>query len=110
MICLPDPDVAIVERRDSIVRALRGLVAAGNVIEIKKGQYQGGLFSASNIDASVTGTVVQGPMVSAYGDVSTWQGGELSFPSISFPTSGSSGFTGPLPLPRLLAPRQFGGG
>jgi hypothetical protein len=83
---------------------------AGNGIEIKKGQYQGGLFAASNIDASVTGTVVQGPMVSAYGDVATGQGGELSFPSISFPTSGSSGFTGPLPLPRLLAPRQFGGG
>ena len=83
---------------------------AGNGIEIKKGQYQGGLFAASTIDASVTGTVVQGPMVSAYGDVATGQGGELSFPSISFPTSGSSGFTGPLPLPRLLAPRQFGGG
>ena len=83
---------------------------AGNGIEIKKGQYQGGLFAGNKIDASVTGTVVQGPMVSAYGDVATGQGGELSFPSISFPTSGSSGFTGPLPLPRLLAPRQFGGG
>ena len=33
MICLPDPDAGIVERRGSIVRALRGLVAAGNVIE-----------------------------------------------------------------------------
>jgi hypothetical protein len=83
---------------------------AGNGIEIKKGQYQGGLFAASTVDASVTGTVVQGPMVSAYGDVKTGQGGELSFPSISFPTSGSSGFSGPLPLPRLLAPRNFGGG
>ena len=83
---------------------------AGNGIEIKKGQYQGGLFAANKIDATVTGTVVQGPMVSAYGDVATGQGGELSFPSISFPTSGSSGFTGPLPLPRLLAPRNFGGG
>ena len=49
-------------------------------------------------------------MVSAYSDVAAGQGGELSFPSISFPTSGSSGFTGPLPLPRLLAPRNFGGG
>ncbi len=39
---------------------------AGNGIEIKKGQYQGGLFAANKIDASVTGTVVQGPMVSAY--------------------------------------------
>ena len=83
---------------------------AGDGIEIKKGQYQGGLFAANKIDASVTGTVVQGPMVSAYSDVATGQGGELSFPPISFPTSGSSGFTGPLPLPRLLAPRNFGGG
>ena len=33
MICLPDPDVGIVERRGSIVGELRGLVAAGNVIE-----------------------------------------------------------------------------
>ena len=33
MICLPDPDVGIVERRSSIVGALRGLVAAGNVID-----------------------------------------------------------------------------
>jgi hypothetical protein len=83
---------------------------AGNGIEIKKGQYQGGLFAGKNVDATVTGTVVQGPMVSAYGNVSTGQGGELSFPPISFPTSGSSGFTGPLPLPKLLAPRFFGGG
>jgi len=82
----------------------------GNGIEIKKGQYQGGLFAGKNIDATVTGTVVQGPMISAYGSVSTGQGGELSFPAISFPTSGSSGFTGPLPRPKLLAPRQFTGG
>jgi hypothetical protein len=79
-------------------------------IDIDKGQYQGGLFAANKISATVTGTVVQGPMVSAYSDVAAGQGGELSFPSISFPTSGSSGFTGPLPLPRLLAPRNFGGG
>jgi hypothetical protein len=83
---------------------------AGNGIEIKKGQYQGGLFAANKVDATVTGTVVQGPMVSAYADVATGQGGELSFPSIAFPTSGSSGFSGPLPLPRLLAPRHFAGG
>ena len=33
MICLPTPDAAIVERHASIVRALRALVAPGNVIE-----------------------------------------------------------------------------
>ena len=60
----------------------------GNGIEIKKGQYQGGLFAGKNVDATVTGTVVQGPMISVYGNVSAGQGGELSFPPISFPTSG----------------------
>jgi glycolate oxidase len=33
MICLPIPDATIVARRSAIVRELRGLVAAGNVIE-----------------------------------------------------------------------------
>jgi hypothetical protein len=79
-------------------------------IGIKKGQFQGGLFAARNIEAIVSGTVVQGPMISAYANVSAGQSGDLSFPAISFPSSGTSGFTGPLPLPRLLPPRQFGGG
>jgi glycolate oxidase len=33
MICLPEPNAAIVARRADIVRALRGLVRAGNVID-----------------------------------------------------------------------------
>ena len=33
MICLPEPDAAIIARRDGIVRALRGLVAPANVID-----------------------------------------------------------------------------
>ena len=33
MICLPTPDAAIVERRASIVHALRSLVSPGNVVE-----------------------------------------------------------------------------
>jgi hypothetical protein len=78
-------------------------------IEIFKGQFQGGLLSANTVDASVTGSVVQGPMVSAYADVSAGQSGVLSFPAIAFPSSGTDGFTGPLPLPELLPPRQFGG-
>ena len=79
-------------------------------ISIKAGQFQGGLFAARNVDAIVSGTVVQGPMISAYANVAAGQSGDLSFPAISFPSSGTSGFTGPLPLPRLLPPRQFGGG
>lgn len=79
-------------------------------IAIKAGQFQGGLFAARNVAASVSGTVVQGPMISAYANVSAGQSGDLSFPAISFPSSGTSGFTGPLPVPRLLPPRDFGGG
>jgi len=33
MICLPEPDAAIIERRSGIVRALRGLVAPASVID-----------------------------------------------------------------------------
>ena len=82
----------------------------GQAILIRAGQFQGGLFAAKDIDAVVSGTLVQGPMISAYGNVAAGQSGELSFPAISFPTSGSGGFAGPLPLPKLLAPRQFVGG
>jgi len=83
---------------------------SGIGIQIKKGEYQGGLFASRKVDATVTDTVVQGPIVSAYSDVAAGQSGVLSFPAISFPTSGSSGFTGPLPLPKLRPPQQFGGG
>ena len=33
MICMPEPDAGLLERRDSIVRALRGIVATGSVID-----------------------------------------------------------------------------
>jgi hypothetical protein len=33
MICIPDPDMRIVERRGAIVRELRGIVNPGNVID-----------------------------------------------------------------------------
>jgi len=49
-------------------------------------------------------------MVSVYGNVSAGQCGVLQFPPISFASSGTNGLTGPLPLPRLLSPIQFGGG
>ena len=88
----------------------RDSTLAGVGIAIKQGQFQGGLFAAQNVEATVSGTVVQGPMISAYGSVSAGQSGDLSFPAISVPSSGTSGFTGPLPLPRLLPPREFGGG
>jgi hypothetical protein len=57
-----------------------------------------------------SGTLVQGPMVSVHASVSCGQSGELRFPAISFASSGQDGLTGPLPLPVLQPPIQFGGG
>ena len=82
----------------------------GDSIEIKKGNFQGLLLGTGNIDASVSGTVVMGPMVGVYGSVNAGQSGTLQFPPISFAGSGTDGLTGPLPLPHLLPPIQFGGG
>jgi hypothetical protein len=82
---------------------------AGDSIVIEKGQLQGGLFAAFNIDAGVSGTLTDGPLISAYGNVQAGQSGTLTFPAISFPTSGTDGFTGPFPIGYLLPPRQFGG-
>jgi hypothetical protein len=86
-----------------------GAGSAGSGIEIKKGQFQGGLVANKSIDAVVSGTIVQGPMVSVYGNVLTGQSGTLSFPAIAFPASGGGGITGPLPLPELLGPLDFSG-
>jgi Tfp pilus assembly protein PilX len=82
----------------------------GDGIQIKKGQFQGLLLANKDIYAEpACGTLVQGPMVSVYGSVDFGQCGTLSFPAISFPSSGTDGLDGPLPLPALLPPVQFGG-
>ena len=80
-----------------------------NSIDIKKGNFQGLLLGNGNIDASVSGTLVIGPMVSVYGSVNAGQSGTLQFPPITFASSGTDGLTGPLPLPELLSPIEFGG-
>lgn len=88
-----------------------GDTGVGNGIEIKKGHFQGLLLANKNVYCQpATGTLVQGPMVSVYGDVSCGQSGVLQFPPISFASTGTDGLVGPLPLPRLLSPRQFNGG
>jgi hypothetical protein len=84
--------------------------STGDSIDIKKGNFQGLLLGNGNIDGSVSGTLIFGPMVSVYGSVNAGQSGTLQFPPITFAGSGTDGLTGPLPLPRLLAPIQFGGG
>jgi hypothetical protein len=84
--------------------------STGDSIDIKKGHYQGLLLGNGNVDGSVSGTIMAGPIVSVYGSVNAGQSGILQFPPITFAGSGTDGLTGPLPLPRLLAPIQFGGG
>jgi len=84
--------------------------STGDSIDIKKGHYQGLLLGNGNVDGSVSGTIMAGPIVSVYGSVNAGQSGTLQFPPITFAGSGTDGLTGPLPLPRLLPPIQFGGG
>ena len=79
-------------------------------IIINKGKFQGLLFANGNVDARVSGTVDVGPMVSVYHDVFAGQSGTLQFPPISFAGSGTDGLNGPLPLPQLLSPIEYGGG
>jgi hypothetical protein len=83
--------------------------STGHSIDIKKGNFQGLLLGNGDIDASVSGTLVIGPMVSVYGSVNAGQSGTLQFPPITFASSGTDGLTGPLPLPELLSPIDFGG-
>ena len=88
-----------------------GLDASGNGISIKQGHFQGLLLANGNVFGDpASGTLVMGPMVSVYGSVSVGQSGTLQFPPISFAGSGTDGLTGPLPIPQLLSPIQFGGG
>src|SRR5512133_205048 len=84
--------------------------STGDSIDIKKGNFQGLLLGNGNIDGSVSGTLIVGPMVSVYGSVKAGQSGTLQFPPVAFASSGTDGLTGPLPLPQLLSPIQFVGG
>jgi hypothetical protein len=83
-------------------------VAAGDSIDIKKGTFQGGLIGNQNINASVTGASVIGPMISVNGAVSAGQGSGASFPPISFAPAGTGGITQQPPPGQLLDPRNFG--
>jgi Tfp pilus assembly protein PilX len=88
-----------------------GVFSDGNSVSIKQGQFQGLLVGNQNVYCDpASGTLVQGPMVSVHASVSCGQSGELRFPAISFASSGQDGLTGPLPLPVLQPPIQFGGG
>jgi hypothetical protein len=85
-------------------------VDPGRSIEIKKASFQGGLIGNKDIDASVTGTEVIGPIISVNGAVFAGQGSDASFPPIHFAPAGTGGITQPPPPGELLAPRNYGGG
>jgi hypothetical protein len=85
------------------------LVGSGVGIDLKSSNFQGGLVANKVVNIETT-SGMQGPMVSVYKSVLAGQSGTLTFPPIRFAPSGGGGITGPLPLPQLLAPQQFGGG
>ena len=83
-------------------------VIAGQGINIKSSDFQGGLIANKDIGIDTTSRM-QGPMVSVYHTVTAGQSNVVTFPPILFAPSGAS-ILGPPPVPRLLPPQQFGGG
>jgi hypothetical protein len=83
-------------------------VNAGQGINIKSSDFQGALIANKDIGVDTTSRM-QGPMLSVYNTVDAGQSNILTFPPILFAPSGES-ILGPAPLPKLLPPRNFGGG
>ena len=83
-------------------------VSAGQGINIKSSDFQGGLIANKDIGVDTT-SQMQGPMISVYHTVDAGQTNVLTFPPILFAPSGESTL-GPAPVPKLLPPRNFGGG
>lgn len=84
---------------------------SGNSIAIKKGQIQALLMGYHDVYCEpASGTFVQGPLISVDADVICGNSNTLSFPAISFPSTGFAGSTGPLPPAVILPPVQYGGG
>jgi hypothetical protein len=83
-------------------------VLAGQGINIKSSDFQGGLIANKDIGVDTT-SQMQGPMLSVYHTVHAGQSNVLTFPPILFAPSGES-ILGPAPVPQLLPPRHFGGG
>jgi Tfp pilus assembly protein PilX len=83
-------------------------VNAGEGIDIKSSDFQGGFIANKNISVD-TFSKMQGPMLSVYYDVFAGQTNVLTFPPIQFSPSGGPDSVGPPPLAQLLPPQQFGG-
>lgn len=83
-------------------------VIAGQGINVKSSDFQGGLIANKDISIDTTSRV-QGPLISVYHTVTAGQANTVTFPPILFSPSGAT-LLGPPPVPRLLPPQQFGGG
>jgi hypothetical protein len=83
-------------------------VIAGQGINVKSSDFQGGLIANKDISIDTTSRV-QGPLISVYHTVNAGQSNTITFPPILFSPSGAT-LLGPPPVPRLLPPQQFGGG
>jgi hypothetical protein len=84
-------------------------VGAGKGIVLKTSSFQGGLIGHKDVDVDTT-SEMQGPMLSAYNDVTAGQSNVLTFPPLQFAPSGGNSAIGPPPRAQLLPPRQFSGG
>jgi hypothetical protein len=102
--------LVIVANGDGVGCCGQSQVSAGDSIEIKKGNFQGGLIGNKNIAVGVTGANVVGPVISVNGAATLGQGAGASFPPIGFAPSGTGGITQPPPPGKLLTPRNYGGG
>jgi hypothetical protein len=83
-------------------------VLSGQGINLKSSDFQGALIANKDVNVDTT-SKMQGPMVSVYHTVNAGQSNVLTFPPILFAPSGET-LLGPAPAPKLLPPRQFGGG
>jgi hypothetical protein len=82
---------------------------AGDGIELKGADFQGGLIANKNIRNETTSRM-QGPMISVYNGVWAGESNDLIFPPVNFAPSGGGGIISDPPKPALLAPQNFGGG
>jgi len=92
---------------DTVQNQLNNVIA-GQGINLKSSDFQGGLIANKDIGVDTT-SKMQGPMISVYHTINAGQSNTVTFPPILFAPSGAS-LLGPPPVPRLLPPQQFGGG
>ena len=82
---------------------------AGQGINLKSSDFQGGLIANKDIGVDTTSRM-QGPMISVYHTDQRRTVERLVVPADPLRPLGRDAFSAPPPVPRLLPPQQFGGG